>query len=107
MGSDKAESEKLKVTKRKVEQQLKKENIQVKIAETNQKLEKENAEKERAVWMKSWSNVDRIRRFYLYRNHRNHSQKRKNHREFADFLKHKFRKTNWREFKNGKIENSR
>lgn len=51
IGSDKAESEKLKVTKRKVEQQLKKENIQVQIAETNQKLE-EKMQKERAVWMK-------------------------------------------------------
>ena len=51
LGSDKAESEKLKVTKRKVEQQLKKENIQVEIAETNQKLE-EKTQKERAVWMK-------------------------------------------------------
>ena len=51
IGSDKAESEKLKVTKRKVEQQLKKENIQVQIAETNQKLE-EKTQKERAVWMK-------------------------------------------------------
>ena len=50
LGSDKAESEKLKVTKRKVEQQLKKENIQVQIAETNQNWKK-NA-KERAVWMK-------------------------------------------------------
>ncbi|MFN3271148.1 MAG: endonuclease MutS2 [Cloacibacterium caeni] len=51
LGSDKAESEKLKVTKRKIEQQLKKENIQVQIAETNQKLE-EKTKKERAVWMK-------------------------------------------------------
>ena len=51
IGSDKTESEKLKVTKRKVEQQLKKENIQVQIAETNQKLE-EKTQKERAVWMK-------------------------------------------------------
>lgn len=51
LGSDKAESEKLKVTKRKVEQQLKKENIQVQIAETNQKLE-EKTQKERAIWMK-------------------------------------------------------
>ena len=51
LGSDKAESEKLKVTKRKVEQQLKKENIQVQIAETNQKLE-EKTQKERSVWMK-------------------------------------------------------
>ncbi len=51
LGSDKTESDKLKVTKRKVEQQLKKENIQVQIAETNQKLE-EKTQKERAVWMK-------------------------------------------------------
>mgnify|MGYP003615272719 FL=1 len=48
---DTTETEKLKVTKRKVEQQLKKENIQVQIAETNQKLE-EKTQKERAVWMK-------------------------------------------------------
>lgn len=51
LGSDKTESDKLKVTKRKVEQQLKKENIQVQIAETNQKIE-EKIKKERAVWMK-------------------------------------------------------
>ena len=51
LGSDKTESDKLKVTKRKVEQQLKKENIQVQIAETNQKLE-EKTQTERAVWMK-------------------------------------------------------
>ena len=51
LGSDKTESEKLKVTKRKVEQQLKKENIQVQIAETNQKIE-EKTQKERAIWMK-------------------------------------------------------
>lgn len=51
LGSDKTESEKLKVTKRKLEQHLKKENIQIQIAETNQKLE-EKTQKERAVWMK-------------------------------------------------------
>lgn len=51
LGSDKTESDKLKVTKRKVEQQLKKENIQVQIAETNQKIE-EKTQKERAIWMK-------------------------------------------------------
>ncbi len=51
LGSDKTESDKLKVTKRKVEQQLKKENIQVQIAETNQKIE-EKTQKERAVWLK-------------------------------------------------------
>lgn len=51
LGADKSESDKLKVTKRKVEQQLKKENIQVQIAETNQKIE-EKTKKERAVWMK-------------------------------------------------------
>ncbi len=51
LGADKTESEKLKVTKRKVEQHLKKENIQVQIAETNQKLE-EKTKKERNIWMK-------------------------------------------------------
>lgn len=51
VGSDKTETEKLKVTKRKVEQQLKKENIQVQIADTNDKLD-EKRQKERAVWMK-------------------------------------------------------
>ena len=51
LGADKTESEKLKVTKRKVEQHLKKENIQVQIAETKQKLE-EKTKKERNIWMK-------------------------------------------------------
>lgn len=51
IGSDKTESEKLKVTKRKVEQQLKKENIQEQITETNEKME-EKRQKERAIWMK-------------------------------------------------------
>ena len=51
LGSDKTESEKLKVTKRKVEQQLKKENIQEQITETHEKIA-EKRQKERAVWMK-------------------------------------------------------
>ena len=69
LGSDKTESEKLKVTKRKVEQQLKKENIQVQIAETNQKIE-EKTQKERAVWMKvgpvSYTHLDVYKRQIKY-----------------------------------------
>ena len=51
LGADKDEAKKLQVVKRKVTQQLKKENIQEKIAETNEKLE-EKRQKERAVWLK-------------------------------------------------------
>ncbi len=49
LGSDKAESEKLKVTKRKVEQQLKKENIPSSNCGNQPKLE-EKTQKERAVF---------------------------------------------------------
>lgn len=56
LGTDKTEAEKLKVTKRKIEQQLKKENIQEQIAETNDKLD-EKRRKERALWMKPGQRV--------------------------------------------------
>jgi len=51
LGSDKDETKKLQVVKRKITQQLKKENVQEKIAKTNEKLEDKRA-KERAVWLK-------------------------------------------------------
>ncbi|WP_442905840.1 MutS-related protein, partial [Kaistella sp.] len=51
LGADKDESKKLQVVKRKITQQLKKENVQEKIAKTNEKLEDKRA-KERAVWLK-------------------------------------------------------
>ena len=51
LGSDKDESKKLQVIKRKITQQLKKENVQERIAETNEKLE-DRRKKERAVWLK-------------------------------------------------------
>ena len=51
LGSDKDESKKLQVIKRKITQQLKKENVQERIAETNEKLE-EKKKKERGVWIK-------------------------------------------------------
>lgn len=51
LGSDKDETKKLQVIKRKITQQLKKENVQEKIAETNEKLE-DRRQKERAVWIK-------------------------------------------------------
>ncbi len=51
LNADKDESKKLQVIKRKITQQLKKETIQEKIAETNEKLEVKRKE-ERAVWMK-------------------------------------------------------
>ncbi len=51
LGSDKDETKKLQIVKRKITQQLKKENVQEKIAETNEKLE-DRRKKERAVWMK-------------------------------------------------------
>lgn len=51
IGSDKDETKKLQVVKRKITQQLKKENVQEKIAETNEKLEDKRV-KERAVWLK-------------------------------------------------------
>ena len=51
LGSDKDETKKLQVIKRKITQQLKKENVQEKIAETHEKLEDKRI-KERAVWLK-------------------------------------------------------
>ncbi len=51
LGSDKDETKKLQVIKRKITQQLKKENVQEKIAETHEKLEDKRL-KERAVWLK-------------------------------------------------------
>jgi DNA mismatch repair protein MutS2 len=51
LGTDKDETKRLQVVKRKITQQLKKEDIQEKIAETNEKLE-EKRKAERAVWMK-------------------------------------------------------
>lgn len=51
LGSDKDETKKLQVVKRKITQQLKKENVQEKIAETQEKLEDKRI-KERAVWLK-------------------------------------------------------
>lgn len=51
LGTDKDESKRLQVVKRKITQQLKKEEVIEKIAETNEKLE-EKRKAERAVWMK-------------------------------------------------------
>lgn len=51
LGADKDETKKLQVVKRKITQELKKENVQEKIVETNEKLE-DQRKKERAVWMK-------------------------------------------------------
>ena len=51
IGADKDESKRLQVIKRKITQQLKKEDVQEKIVETNEKLE-EKRSAERAVWMK-------------------------------------------------------
>ena len=51
IGADKDESKHLQVIKRKITQQLKKEDVQEKIVETNEKLE-EKRSAERAVWMK-------------------------------------------------------
>ena len=51
LGTDKDESKRLQVVKRKITQQLKKEDVIEKIAETNEKLE-EKRKAERAVWMK-------------------------------------------------------
>ncbi|MGZ5197629.1 MAG: endonuclease MutS2, partial [Kaistella sp.] len=51
LGSDKDETKKLQVVKRKITQQLKKVDVQEKIAETNEKLEDKRV-KERAVWLK-------------------------------------------------------
>lgn len=51
LGSDKDETKKLQIVKRKITQQLKKENVQEKIAETHEKLEDKRI-KERTVWLK-------------------------------------------------------
>ncbi len=51
IGIDKDESKRLQVIKRKITQQLKKEDVKEKIAETNEKLE-EKRKTERATWMK-------------------------------------------------------
>lgn len=51
LGSDKDETKKLQIVKRKITQQLKKENVQEQIAETQEKLEDKRI-KERAVWLK-------------------------------------------------------
>ena len=51
LGTDKDESKRLQVVKRKITQQLKKEDVIEKIAETNEKLE-EKRKAERAVWMR-------------------------------------------------------
>ncbi|MDO4225452.1 MAG: DNA mismatch repair protein MutS [Bergeyella zoohelcum] len=49
--TDKDESKRLQVVKRKITQQLKRQEVKEKIAETNEKLE-EQRQKERAVWLK-------------------------------------------------------
>lgn len=56
ISSDKDESKRLQVVKRKITQQLKKENIQEKIAETNEKLVEKRAQ-ERATWIKPGQRV--------------------------------------------------
>ena len=56
IGADKDESKRLQVIKRKITQQLKKEDVQEKIVETNEKLE-EKRSAERAVWMKPGQRV--------------------------------------------------
>lgn len=56
LGSDKDESKKLQVIKRKITQQLKKVEVKEKIEETNTKLEEKRKE-ERSVWMKPGQRV--------------------------------------------------
>jgi len=51
LGTDKDESKRLQVIKRKITQQLKKEDIKEKIAETNEKIEEKKKE-ERSLWLK-------------------------------------------------------
>ena len=51
IGVDKDESKRLQVIKRKITQQLKKEDVKEKIVETNEKLEEKRIA-ERAIWMK-------------------------------------------------------
>jgi len=56
LGSDKDETKRLQVIKRKITQQLKKETIQEKIAETNEKIEEKKKE-ERTLWLKPGQRV--------------------------------------------------
>ena len=51
LGVDKDESKRMQIIKRKITQQLKKEEVQEKIVETNEKLEEKRVA-ERAIWMK-------------------------------------------------------
>lgn len=54
--TDKTTNDRLKVVKRKITQQLKKDDVKEKIAETNEKLE-EKKQKERALWLKEGQRV--------------------------------------------------
>jgi len=56
IGTDKDESKRLQVIKRKITQQLKKEDVKEKIAETNEKLEEKKKE-ERSLWLKTGQRV--------------------------------------------------
>ncbi len=56
LDTDKDESKRLQVIKRKITQQLKKENIQEKIAETHEKIETKRQE-ERTLWLKPGQRV--------------------------------------------------
>ena len=56
LDTDKDESKRLQVVKRKITQQLKKENIQEKIAETHEKIETKRQE-ERTLWLKPGQRV--------------------------------------------------
>lgn len=56
IGADKDESKRLQIVKRKITQQLKKVDIQEKIAETHEKLE-EKRQNERALWLKTGQRV--------------------------------------------------
>lgn len=56
LDTDKDESKRLQVIKRKITQQLKKTEVKEKIVETNEKLE-EKRQKERAVWLKPGQRV--------------------------------------------------
>lgn len=56
LGSDKDETKRLQVIKRQINQQLKRDEVREKIAETNQKLE-EKRQEERATWLKTGQRV--------------------------------------------------
>ena len=56
LGTDKDESKRLQVIKRKITQQLKKEEVKEKIAETNEKIEVQKKE-ERQLWLKPGQRV--------------------------------------------------